>query len=82
MKSPKIFICLLFLVLVSCGKQYTCECTAVSAMRMGNSIDTTKQKTNETDRYKDQEEARLMCENIKIETSTPSFTSTTNCKIK
>lgn len=82
MKVPKIVICFLFFMLVSCGKEFTCECTNVSTLRMGNTIDTFTQTTVDVDKYKDQNEARLMCENLKVEITAPTGTSITTCKIK
>ena len=75
----KLFATNLVLVLCSCGKNYDCVCTSISKGSSGlnNTIETVT-----TDRFRKKETARLMCENIKQMSTSPSATTQLTCVLK
>lgn len=83
-KMMKIIIGLFIVILASsCGKDYTCKCTATTTTtKAGSNPETYKLETSNSDKYRKRETARLMCENAGTTSSSPSATSITTCTLQ
>lgn len=83
MKIFKQLFCILsFVVFISCGKNYNCTCTSESTTASGSGTTTTKIENTTTDRYHKKEVARKMCEDTKVNSTSPSATLQTTCVLQ
>jgi Na+-transporting NADH:ubiquinone oxidoreductase subunit NqrF len=79
LKIKSILFLFAVIIISSCGKNYNCKCTAIATTKSGSTTTTTKIETVNSDRYRKQETARLMCENLKTMSASASATTESTC---